>query len=83
MRFERPSERLAEGNARGWKKVKLMSYRNVVWKLAAVAGVLAVAVLAYGSGEARLVALTRYFCSAAVGVCALASAVGLATRLRA
>jgi hypothetical protein len=61
-----------------------MSYRDAGIQLVAVVGLLALVVVAltFGSAEA-LATFTRYFCTAAVGVFAVASTLGLATRLRA
>jgi len=49
----------------------------------AVLAVLVIVGLAMASSEATMATLTRYFCGAAVAVFAIASTVGLATRLRA
>jgi hypothetical protein len=71
------------GNIAVWGGGGNMSYRKALLKLAAVVGVLAIVALAIASGPAALATFTRYFCSAAVGVFAVASTLGLATRLRA
>jgi hypothetical protein len=59
-----------------------MSYGNLIYKIGAVAAMIAMVGLALYSSDA-LAVCTRYFCTGAVGIFAVASTVGLATRLRA
>lgn len=60
-----------------------MDYRKAGTNVIAVLAVLAIMASAIAAGEATMATLTRHFCSAAVTVFAIASTVGLATRLRA
>jgi hypothetical protein len=59
-----------------------MRYGNLLLKIGTVVTILAMVALALYSSDA-LAVCTRYFCTGAVGVFAVASTVGLATRLRA
>jgi hypothetical protein len=61
---------------------RAMSDRTASMKLAAGVLVTVTVALAVGSGQALAVG-THYFCSAAVAVFAVASTLGLVTRLRA
>jgi len=70
-------------NSAVWRRWQKMNYRKALLRFAAVVGVLAIVALAIASGPAALATFTRYFCSAAVGVFAVASTLGLAARLRA
>lgn len=60
-----------------------MSNRKAGAKLVLILGVLALIVATRFGSAAALATFTRYFCSASVGVFALASTWGLAARLRA
>ena len=60
-----------------------MSFRKLAVKLSVISVALGIVALAVLSGPAAMAAFTRYFCTAAVGVFAVASTVGLASRLRA
>jgi len=68
---------------RGVREGKKMNYRKAGVNVIAVLAVLVIVGLAMASSEATMATLTRYFCGAAVAVFAIASTVGLATRLRA